>query len=68
MPTTSDTITTRQALEILDRSDPSTISRWVSLNRLTPVAKAPGKRGAFFFDRADVERLATELATETGAA
>lgn len=69
MPTTSDSIvTTREALSILDRSDPSTISRYVGLGRIAPVAKAPGKRGAFFFNRSDVERLRDELLAEAGAA
>jgi hypothetical protein len=61
VPTTSDLITTRQALEILGRADPSTVSRLVRDRRLAPAAKAPGKRGAFLFARLDVETLAAEL-------
>ena len=42
--------------------DRSTLTRWVASGRLTPAFKAPGLRGAYFFHRADVERLAREHA------
>ena len=38
-----------------------TLSRWVAAGRITPAIKAPGLRGAFLFDPAEVERLRTEL-------
>ena len=35
---------------------------------LTPVLEIPGIRGAKFWNPADIETLATQLANETGAA
>ena len=61
MPTPpTDEITARQALEILDRCDPSTISRYVKAGKLIPSRQLPGKTGARLFWRHDVERLAKE--------
>ena len=57
----TDEIVTREALEILGFTDPSTISRYVALGKLQPSRKLPGRSGAFLFWRADVERLAAEL-------
>lgn len=45
----------------------STVIRKVAAGQLVPAMKAPGKRGAFFFDRAEVERVRTEDASETDA-
>lgn len=59
-----DLVSTREALEILGYTDPSTISRYVGYGKLSPVYKLPGKTGAFLFNRADVERLAAELSAE----
>ena len=62
MPTAlGDVVVTREALEILGLKDPSTISRWVQIGKLTPADKLPGRSGAFLFWRADVERLAADL-------
>ena len=55
--TPTDEITTRQALELLGFTDPSTISRYVQVGKLTPSRKLPGKTGAYLFHRADVEAL-----------
>ena len=60
----NDIITTQEALTILGRSDPSTVSRWVGMGRLQPAFRGPGRAGAFFFHRADVEQFAAELAAE----
>ena len=63
MPTSlDDEVVTREALEILGLKDPSTISRWVQIGKLTPSRKLPGRSGAFLFWRADIERLAAQLA------
>jgi excisionase family DNA binding protein len=35
----------------------STLSRWVTVGKITPAVRLPGPRGAFLFDRADVEAL-----------
>lgn len=56
----TDEITTREALQILGYSEPSTISRYVKLGKLKPSRKLPGRTGSFLFWRADVERLAAE--------
>lgn len=56
-----DLIPTRDVCEILDIT-PSGVSRIVARGALTPAAKAPGNRGAFFFSRTDVERLAAARA------
>ena len=34
-----------------------TVTRWVRDGKLTPVQKLPGLRGAYVFDRSDVEAL-----------
>jgi hypothetical protein len=60
----SDEIVTREALDILGITDPSTISRWVQLGKLKPARKLPGKNGPFLFHRADVEALAAERAEQ----
>jgi len=59
-PPPTDEITSREALEILGFTDPSTISRYVGYGKLTPSRKLPGKNGPFLFWRADVQRLAAE--------
>lgn len=38
----------------------STVNRMVSRGEITPAAKAPGLRGSYLFDPAEVERLAAE--------
>jgi excisionase family DNA binding protein len=38
----------------------STLTRWVSAGRITPVLTVPGYRGDFLFDPADVETLKLE--------
>lgn len=42
--------------------DRSTLSRWVSSDRIVPATKLPGIRGAFLFTRDEVERLKAEVA------
>lgn len=37
-----------------------TLTRWVAQGRLVPVLQLPGQTGAFLFEPADVDRLATE--------
>ena len=49
-------VTTAEAAAALDRSV-KTVTRWVESGRLTPVKRLPGKRGAMFFDAADIEAL-----------
>ena len=58
-----DLVTTRQAMPILKVTHASTISRYVGYGRLAPVTKLAGRTGAYLFRRADVERLANELAS-----
>lgn len=44
------------------RVDIRTIQRWATSGVLEPVAKIPGRTGAFLFRREDVEALAKEPA------
>ncbi len=57
LPPPTDEITTRQALELLGLTEPSTISRYVSAGKLTPSRKLPGRTGAYMFWRHDILRL-----------
>ena len=59
---TADLVNTAQALPILGKKSPSTITRLVQAGKLTPAVKLPGRRGAYLFNRADVEALAAERA------
>lgn len=54
----TDEITSKEALAILGFVQPSTISRYVKIGKLTPSRKLPGPTGAFLFWRADVQRIA----------
>lgn len=56
-------VTTVQAAEITGKSW-RTIIRLVERGQLTPAQKLPGLRGAFLFDRADVEALAAAEASQ----
>ena len=58
MPQPPDEVTTREALGILNLSDPSTIAKYVKTGKLTPSRKLPGRTGAFLFLRSDIEALA----------
>ena len=53
----ADEVTTREALEILNLSDPSTIAKYVKAGKLTPTRKLPGRTGAYLFARSDIEAL-----------
>jgi predicted DNA-binding transcriptional regulator AlpA len=55
-------LTTRQVLDRLGYSDPSAIARLVANGKLTPAHKAPGKRGAYAFHAAEIDRYLTERA------
>lgn len=61
--TDTDTATrpvfTTEAAKLLGVT-PSGISRMVKRGALAPVQRAPGQRGAFLFDRSEIERLAAE--------
>lgn len=49
-------VSTAEAAQMLDRHVRS-IHRLVQTGELTPVAKIPGRTGAYLFRRADVEAL-----------
>lgn len=55
-----DLVPTAEVATLLKR-DVRTVHRWVAAGKLTPVAKAPGMRGALLFDRSDIDTLAGEL-------
>lgn len=57
----TDLITTAEALTILKRNSPATVSRMVKAGKLTPALKLTGKRGAYMFHRSDVEALRAEI-------
>ena len=59
---TSDLVNTGEALTILGMSSPNSVTRLVKAGRLVPATKLPGLRGAYLFERADVEALAAERA------
>ena len=61
-PPDIDLVSTTEAAEILDRHV-RTIHRLVNDGQLTPVAKVPGKTGAYMFHRADVLALRERAAS-----
>ena len=63
----NDEITTREALDILGLAHPSSITHLVAEHKLKPSRRMPGKRGAYLFRRAHIERLRDERAA-SGAA
>lgn len=56
MPTSTDFMSSAEACELLS-VDRSTLTRWVAAGLIRPAMKAPGLRGAYFFERAEVERV-----------
>lgn len=54
-----DLLSTTQAAEVIG-TERSNITRLVQLGRLTPHHKLPGPRGAYIFQRGEVERAAVE--------
>ena len=66
MPQTPDLLPTAEVASIYG-CDVRTVHRLVERGRLTPAIKAPGKRGALLFRRADVLALAVEVAAERRA-
>ena len=59
-PMNDDEITTREALDILGLAHPSSITHLVAEHKLKPSRRMPGKRGAYLFRRAHIERLRDE--------
>jgi excisionase family DNA binding protein len=55
-----DEVWTAEAAQLLGVSQ-STVLRMVARGTLTPSHKAPGKRGAFAFNRTEVERAAAKI-------
>jgi hypothetical protein len=55
-----DEVTTREAMEILGLTNPSTVARYVAEGKLAASRKLPGRTGAFLFLRSDVERFRDE--------
>jgi len=49
-------------MPILRVTQASSVIRLVKAGKLTPVQKLPGLRGAYLFNRADIEALAAERA------
>jgi predicted site-specific integrase-resolvase len=59
---TAAVINTNEACEILGGINRSTLKRWVDLGKVTALRKLPGETSSYLFDRAEVERVAAELA------
>jgi hypothetical protein len=59
-------VTTAEAVEMLGRPL-RTVHNWVNTGRLTPAGKLPGLRGAYLFNRCDVEALAAAEAAEVAS-
>lgn len=58
MPQPTDLVSTREAMEILDYRNPSSVARLVYEHKLIPAHQMGGKGGSYVFHRADVEALA----------
>lgn len=58
--------TTAEAAQALGVSV-KTITRWVAAEKLSPVKRLPGKRGAMLFDSADIEAILSREPWEAGA-
>lgn len=56
-----DIIGTAEVCEILG-IDRSTLSRWLSSGKITPLHQLPTIKGAYLFIRGDVEQMAAERA------
>lgn len=56
---TDTLITTTEAATVLGL-DRRTVTARVRSGTLAPAIKLPGERGAYLFDRADIERLAEQ--------
>lgn len=52
----TDQIPTSEAAQLVGKSV-KTFLRWKEAGRIDPVAKLPGLRGAYLFDRSEVEAL-----------
>jgi hypothetical protein len=53
-PAKSPFLTTAEIVEATGTT-PATVTRWVAAGKLSPIHKGQGIRGAFLFDRKDVE-------------
>ena len=61
---TEPLIGSREACQILGGINGATLGRWVDQGRIQQAFKAPGKNGARFFSREEVDRVAAELEQE----
>jgi predicted site-specific integrase-resolvase len=68
MPQTTTLLGSADVCSELGNIDRSTLSRWVTAGRITPVMRLRGKRGAMLFDPKDVQRLKDALAVTKGRA
>lgn len=56
MPDVSDLVSTAEIAQEWD-VDVRTVHRWVERGLLTPCLRAPGRRGAYLFQRKDLQRM-----------
>mgnify|MGYP000016739153 CR=1 FL=1 len=52
-------LTVAEVAGMFDKN-PSTILRWTRDGKLTPIAKLPGKTGAYLYDAKKIQRLASK--------
>lgn len=57
MPTPTDLVSTREAMELLGYRNPSSVARMVYEGKLTPAHQRSGRGGSYVFHRADVEAI-----------
>ncbi len=60
-------ITSAEACRLLGDIDRSTLTRWVQLGRIVAVQKLDGKRGAYLFTRAAIDRRLEDIAAQRDA-
>jgi predicted site-specific integrase-resolvase len=48
-------IGTKEASRMLGMASPATLSRWVQIGKITPVAKLTGRTGSYVFTREQIE-------------
>lgn len=58
----TETLTSQEAADLLGGLTAQKFHRLVDKHGIEPALKAPGLRGAKFWHRSDIERLASEVA------
>lgn len=56
----AELLTSQQACDALGGIDRSTLVRWVQTDKIRPAMKLPGRRGAYLFQRSEIDRVNNE--------